>query len=112
MIDNIKIGNNTELGREYNTVTTIKSILDIGTLYIPFSSNSKVYEPFTLVDITIGSIHEYWWVASDIVEPVNVDDLDTYSHRITLIELTKILERQVMPTRNFFQLSPTKPHLP
>ena len=168
MIDNIKIGNNTEEGREYNIVTTIKSVLDIGTLYIPFSSNSKVYEPFTLVDITIGlndivvdetftagefvidntykiltigttdftligasnntigeifkatgvgtgtgtaidTVHEYWWVASDIVEPVNVDDLDTYSHRITLIELTKILERQVMPTRNFFQLSPTKP---
>jgi len=109
MIDNIKIGNNIEKGKEYNTVTTIKNELDIGTLYIPFSSISKEYESFTLADITIGSIHEYWWVDRDITEPVNFNDLDTYSHRITLIELTKILERYVIPNRSFVQLSPSKP---
>jgi len=105
MIDNIKIGINTEEASEYNTVTSIKDELDHATLYIPFSTVSSVYEPFTLVDITIGSTHEYWWLDRDIKELVDYENKDTWDHRITLIELTKILERYIVPARAFAQVS-------
>ena len=88
---------------EYNFLSTIQVELDIGTLLIPFATRNTRYEPFTLVDVLIEGTHEYWWVDSDITEPVDKQDLTYHEHKISLIEITQIVERYPMPNRGFFQ---------
>ena len=72
MITSITIGGALESSvTEYNNLTSIQDELDVGTLFIPFSSRREPYEPFTLVDILVDGVHEYWWIDSDIVEVVD-----------------------------------------
>jgi hypothetical protein len=105
MITTLKIGSTFEKPTQYPTLTSIQDALDIGTILIPFSTRKTRYEPFTLVDVLIQGIHEYWWVDSDISEVVDKQEMLYYEHKIQLIELTKILERYPMPNRAFVQLS-------
>lgn len=101
-----KIGNNIENISVYNVVKNIEEELDYGSLVIPFSTRSNRYQPFTLVNITLDDdSHEYWFIDSSKVKSVDRKERTKYRHEITLVELTKILERYTIPSRAFVQLS-------
>jgi len=101
-----KIGNNFENVSVYNVVKNIEEELDNGSIVIPFSTRSNRYQPFTLVDVTLDDeSHEYWYIDSSKVKPVDQKERTKYRHEITLIEITKILERYPIPSRSFVQLS-------
>lgn len=96
-----KFGNAYENVNVYNTVTSIEDDLDFASIVIPYSSRKARYEPFTLVEIDLDTVTEYWYVNSDTTKPVDLGERTKHRHEITLIELTKILERYPMPNRAF-----------
>ena len=53
----------------------------------------------------VDGVHEYWWIDSDIVEVVDKQEQTRFEHKVQLIELTKILERNPMPNRALVQLT-------
>lgn len=102
-----KIGNTYELANVYNVVQSLEDDYDYASLVLPFSNRKARYEPFTLVEIEHDTITEYWWLNSDTTKAVDMSERTKHRHEITLIELTKILERYPMPNRSFTKVGQT-----
>ena len=87
----------------FSVVEKLDESLDIGTIVLNNTDVSTPYNIFDIVDITIDSTLEYSFrIGGDSISVVGKNPL-TYKHTLSLIEHTKILERELISGKTFTQ---------
>lgn len=98
---------NEDITNDVNTgfsiVEKLNEELDIGSMEIAFSNRSTPYGMFDIIRILIDDVLTYSMrIGGDMVKLVSKKPL-TYSHSLSLVEHTKILERIVISGKTFTQ---------
>ena len=102
IVYDIKIDNVTvQIGEGASVTDVLDETLDSGLMLIPFSTKESVYPIGARVDITVNGTTLSYKIESDNVEIVSEGDPIIYEHTLTLIELSKFLERKMDGTRTF-----------
>lgn len=93
------------LPKPFNISNRLDESLDLAYITLYNTDFSAVFQPFLKVRIHMqqGSTikYSYWYIAEDNI--TKIKGIDKYTHNISLIEETKILERIICDTRTVTQ---------